>query len=144
MILVDVNLLLYASDGEAKQHRQAKQWLEDAVAGPDQVRFAWLGVVAFLRIITNPRMTDRAIPIEEAAAVVDDWLRVPNVGVLNPGERHWAILSKLLSAAQVRGPLVSDAHLAALAIEHGATLATNDRDFTRFPGLKLSFPLSGG
>ena len=78
----------------------------------------------------------------EAVAIVNEWLAQPNVGILEPGERHWAILSDLLSSAQVRGPLVADAHLAALAIEHGATLSTNDRDFSRFSGLRVLYPLS--
>jgi uncharacterized protein len=78
---------------------------------------------------------------EEAASVVDGWLEVANVFVVSPTERHWRILSDLLPKSQARGPLIMDAHLAALAIEHGATLCTNDRDFLRFPGLKVEFPL---
>jgi predicted nucleic acid-binding protein len=77
----------------------------------------------------------------EASFIVDGWMEAPNVALLSPTEQHWAILSDLLPKSQARGPLIMDAHLAALAIEHGATLCTNDRDFLRFPGLKVEFPL---
>jgi predicted nucleic acid-binding protein len=77
----------------------------------------------------------------EASSIVDGWMEAPNVALLSPTEQHWAILSDLLPKSQARGPLIMDAHLAALAIEHGATLCTNDRDFLRFPGLKVEFPL---
>ena len=98
-------------------------------------------ILAFLRISTNPGLSGRPLRMEEAAAVVDEWLGQPNVDILTPGERHWEILRGLLKVAQVRGALTSDAHLAALAIEHGATLCTCDRDFTRFPGLRILNPL---
>jgi len=116
--------------------------LEETLSGPMPVRLAWITILAFLRISTNPGLSGRPLRMEEASGVVDDWLRQPNVGILTPGERHWEILRGLLKTAQVRGALTSDAHLAALAIEHGATLCTCDRDFTRFPGLRVLDPIA--
>ncbi len=142
MILIDANLLIYAHSLRAPQYPEARRWLEGVVASESAVRIAWVVAIAFLRITTNPRMEGSAMTVETSVAHLSKLLDCPNAGILNPGERHWTILSRLLPEAQVRGPLVTDAHLAALAIEHGATLATNDRDFTRFPGLKLSFPLA--
>ncbi len=141
MILVDANILLYAYLARSEHHAAARAWAEAAFSGPVPVRLAWTTILAFLRISTNPGLSGRPLRMEEAAAVVDEWLSQPNVDILTPGERHWEILRGLLKAAQVRGALTSDAHLAALAIEHGATLCTCDRDFTRFPGLRILNPL---
>ncbi len=105
------------------------------------MRFAWLTIWAFLRVSTNPRAFDRPLSILEAEAAVSSWLDQPVAGILDAGERHWDILRDLLRTGQATGPLVMDAVLAALAIEHGATLHTTDRDFSRFPGLKWTNPL---
>jgi len=141
VILIDTNLLLYAADSSSRFHRRARQWVEAAFSGPQPVRLAWVGVLAFLRIATDPRVQTAPVRMQDALAVVNAWMAQPNTDVLAPGERHWAILGDLLTRLQVRGPMVTDAHLAALAIEHGATLATNDRDFSRFPGLRVEYPL---
>jgi hypothetical protein len=141
MILVDANLLLYAYDPRAELHEASRRWFESAMAGPSLVRFAWLTVWAFLRISTNPRVFERPLSMAEAEARVASWLAQPAAGILDPGERHWDILSGLLRAGQAAGPLVMDAVLAAIAIEHGATLCTTDRDFARFPGLRWTNPL---
>ena len=141
MTLVDANLLLYACDSSAPQHRAARRWLEDAFSGAEPVLLPWNSILAFLRIATNPMAWKHPLSVQEAVAIVDEWLSLPNVTVPTPGERHWPILSGLLPEAQCRGPLVMDAHLAALAIEHGAVMCTHDRDFGRFPGLRLSNPL---
>ncbi|MBI3695195.1 MAG: PIN domain-containing protein [Acidobacteria bacterium] len=93
-----------------------------------------------LRIGTNPR-TQRALPLSAAVSAIGGWFAQPLVSVLQPGERHWSILNSLLTSGQARGPLLMDAHLAALAIEHGATLCTHDKDFARFPGLRTFDPL---
>ena len=98
-------------------------------------------MLAFLRVGTNSRLRRDAPTLDEAIAIFAGWLERPNVTLLNPGERHWEILREMMTKGQARGPLVSDAHLAALAIEHGAVLATTDRDFARFPGLKFFNPL---
>jgi uncharacterized protein len=103
---------------------------------------AWLTPWAFLRIATNPRVFDRPLSASEAEAAVSAWLSQPAAGILEPGERHWDILRGLAHNAQVSGPLVMDAALAAIALEHGATLCTTDRDFTWFPGLKWTNPLT--
>ena len=141
MILLDANLLLYAYDSDAAHHRKARSWLEDLFAKPEPVLLPWQSVYAFMRIATNPRAWKRPLTIEEARGIVDEWLSLANLTVAFPGERHWTILRDLLTDSQCRGPLISDAALAALAIEHGATLATNDRDFSRFPKLRTMNPL---
>jgi len=142
LILVDANLLLYAYHPKAEQHEAARAWLEAALSGSPFVRFAWLTLWAFLRISTNPRAFERPLSASEAGAAVSSWLAQPGVGIVEPGERHWEILQKLMKSGQTSGPLVMDAVLAALAIEHGATLHTTDRDFTRFAGLKWTNPLA--
>jgi toxin-antitoxin system PIN domain toxin len=105
------------------------------------VRFAWVTLLAFLRIGTHSRVFAQPLSVAEATEIVDSWLVLPQVGILDPGERHWAILGQLLASAQARGNLVTDAHLAALALEHGATLVSTDRDFARFDGLQFMNPL---
>lgn len=141
MILADATLLLYAYHPRAAEHDASRAWLEAALAGPEWVRFAWISLWAFLRISTNPRAFDRPLSSREAAAAVSSWLEQPVAGVLEPGERHLQILTALLREGQASGPLVMDAVLATIAIEHGAVLHTTDRDFARFPGLKWRNPL---
>ena len=141
MILVDANLLLYAYDAAAPEHRKARRWLEDVLAKPEPILFPWQSIHAFLRIATNPRAWVSPLTIEEARSIVDEWLSLPNVVTPAPGERHWEIMCEILTDSQCRGPLVSDAVLAALALEYGAELCTNDRDFSRFPKLRLVNPL---
>lgn len=141
MILVDANLLLYAYDSGSAHHNGARGWLESALSKPQPVGLAWTAILAFLRIGTDRRLRQQAPSMGEAASIVSSWLDRPNVTLLNPGERHWEILRGLAIKGQVQGRLVMDAHLAALAIEHGAELATTDRDFTRFPGLRILNPL---
>ena len=142
MKLIDANLLLYAYHPASEHHDRARSWLEDVLSGDEPVGLAWQTVLAFLRLVTNPRVFRTPVSIAEATARVADWLARPAVVLLDPSERHWSLLQPLLSAAQAQGPLVMDAHLAALAIEHGATLCTHDRDFARFPGLRVSYPLA--
>ncbi len=141
MKLLDANVLLYAYDASSPFHSQARPWLEELFSGLEPVWLPWTSIHAFLRIGTNPRILENPFSIEEASAIVGEWLERPTVQVLEPGPRYWPILSRLLPAAQARGNLVMDAHLAALAIEHGATLLSTDRDFTRFEGLQWQNPL---
>ena len=141
MILVDANLLLYAYHPRAEQHEKSRAWLEAALSGPDLVRFAWVTLWTFIRIATHPRVFDRPLSISEAQAAISGWLDQPAAGILEPGERHWDILRALMRDGQTAGPLVMDAVLAAIALEHGATLCTTDRDFTRFSGLRWMNPL---
>jgi toxin-antitoxin system PIN domain toxin len=142
MILTDANLLLYAYNRDAAEHGAARLWLEERLSAPDLFCFAWQTITAFLRISTNARAFAHPFTAAEAAAIVTEWLGRPQVVVLTPGERHWEIFSHLLTTGQATGPLVMDAHLAALAVEHGCTLATTDRDFARFPGLRTLNPLA--
>jgi toxin-antitoxin system PIN domain toxin len=142
MILVDANLLLHAYNRRSRDHEASRVWLEAVLSGPQLVRFGWVTVWAFLRIATNPRVFDRPLTIDEAVEIVGSWLEQPTVGMLEPGERHWELLQRLTQRGQATGPLVMDAALAALAIEHGATLYTTDRDFARFPGLTWANPLA--
>ena len=141
MILLDVNLLLYAYDSASKEYRQARPWLERAFVSTEIVALPWATILAFLRISTTPRAETKPLDLQAAVSIVTDWLAQANVIIVHPTDRHWRILSNLLPKSRIRGSLIMDAHLAALAIEHGATLCTNDRDFARFPGLKVEYPL---
>lgn len=141
MTLVDANVLLYAYHPRAAQHERCRAWVEAEFAGGAAVRIAWATIVAFLRISTNARVFERPLTTAEAESAVSAWLALPSVSTVDPGERYWDVLRDLLHRAQVTGPLVTDAALAALAIEHGATLCTTDRDFARFPGLRTLNPL---
>jgi toxin-antitoxin system PIN domain toxin len=141
LILVDANLLLYAYQPRSPHHQASRRWLEDVLSGPELVRFAWVTIWAFIRISTDPRVLERPLTIGEASAAVTAWLAQPTAGLIEPGDRHWALLSVLLEEGQATGALAMDAALAALAIEHGATLHTTDRDFSRFPGLKWINPI---
>jgi toxin-antitoxin system PIN domain toxin len=140
--MVDTNLLLYAYHPRAEQHATSRAWLEATLSGPELVRFAWLTLWAFVRIGTNPRVFERPLSASEAEGVVSSWLAQPTVGILEPGDRHWDILRGLMRGGQSTGPLVMDAVVAAIAVEHGATLCTTDRDFSRFPGLRWTDPLA--
>ena len=141
MILVDVNLLLYAYNASTREHHRATRWLEDVFSRPETVGLAWETVLAFLRVGTDPRIQSKPLRLDEAVTVVDGWLARSNVTLVNATSQHWGVMAKLLPESRVRGSLIMDAHLAALAIEHGATLCTNDRDFARFPGLRVEYPL---
>ena len=141
MILVDANLLLYAYHPRAAEHEASRRWLETALAGPELVRFAWLTLWAFLRLATHSRVFERPLSATEAEAAVSAWLAQPCAGVLEPSERHWAILRELIRSGQASGPLVMDAAMAALAIEHGALWFSADRGFARYPGLRSAHPL---
>ena len=140
MILVDANVLLYAYHPRAEAHDRCRTWIEKAFSGDEPVAIAWVTVLAFVRISTSPRVFEQPLLAGEALAAVASWLERSSVSVLEAGEACWEIFRELVVDAQVTGPLVMDAFLAALALENGATLATTDRDFTRFPKLKLVNP----
>lgn len=142
MILTDANLLLYAYNRDATEHEVARTWLEEQLSLSDLFCFSWQTVTAFLRISTNPRAFAHPFSVTEVTTIVAEWLERPQSLMLTPGERHLEIFSDLLTIGQTTGPLVMDAHLAALAIEHGCVLATTDRDFARFPGLQTKNPLT--
>ena len=142
MILLDANLLIYAVNEDAPLHRKAKSWLESALSGPDTVGFAWNVLVAFLRLTTRPGLFRRPLPLGTAFELIASWLDHPSATVVHPSPRHLRILRGLLLPMGTGGNLTSDAHLAALAIEHGAELCSSDTDFARFPGLRWRNPLT--
>lgn len=142
MILADANLLLYAYNTDAPEHERALAWLEASLSSPVPFAFSWQTITAFIRISTNIRAFPQPLSSKEAVEIVTQWMERPNVTVLHASERHWEIFSRLLDECQVAGALVMDAHLAALAIEHGATLATTDRDFARFAELNIVNPVA--
>jgi uncharacterized protein len=140
--LIDANLLLYAHNSATEQHRVARRWIEGVFSSAEPVGVAWMTILAFLRVATNPRVFARPLSERDAVKIVGEWLSIPSVRVYEPGPRFWTILSGLILHSQVRGPLMSDAYLAAIAIEHGLVLCTNDRDFSRFDGLRVFNPLN--
>lgn len=143
MKLPDVNLLLYAYDSESPRQAAAREWLEDTLSGAETVAFAWAVIVGFIRIATNPAIFRQPLDAGGALDLADSWLARPAVTVVHPTDRHAAVLRDLLTPLGAAGNLTSDAHLAALAIEHGATLCSSDNDFSRFAGLRWVDPLSG-
>ena len=144
MKLPDVNLLVYAYDLSSPRNDLALSWLEETLSGSETVALAWPAMLGFIRISTNPAIFQQALTPEEALDLVDSWLELPPVTLVHPTHRHSAVLRDLLIPLGTAGNLTSDAHLAALAIEHGATLYSCDNDFSRFAGLKWVDPLSRG
>ncbi len=143
MILIDANLLLYAYNTSSSQHNAAANWLEETLSDTETIRFALMSLLAFVRIATNPTVFARPLPTPEAISIVQLWLELPQTGMAHPTEQHWMLLDRLVRSGQARGAMVRDAHLAALALEYGATLHTTDRDFARFPELRFINPLGG-
>ncbi len=142
MKLTDVNLLLYALDADAPRHRAARRWLEEQLSGTETFAFTWVVLLAFVRLSTNPRVFEKPLEPAEAFDIVEGWLAQPCATVVHPTERHSALLRELLEPLGTAGNLTTDAHLAALAIEHGAELCSCDADFSRFPGLRWRDPLA--
>lgn len=141
-MLVDANLLVYASDADSPHHARARAWLEAALSGVVPVGLAWLVVLAFLRVTTRPGIMRRPQTPEQALGTIEDWLAQPYVSLVGPGDHHWPLLRNLLKTTGTAGNLVADAHLAALAIEHGWTVYSADNDFKRFPGVEHVNPLA--
>jgi len=132
-------VLIHAVDRGSAQHERAQRWLADAFAAPAGVGFAWVALLGFVRITTRPGVFSQPLPVADALRVADHWLLQPAAQVVHPGPRHAALLARLLLAAGTGGNLVTDAHLAALAIEHGATIGSFDRDFRQFAGVHLDW-----
>lgn len=141
MIVLDANILFYSYSTASPEHQKARACLESLFSGAELVGLPWQTITAFLRISTNPRLSG-ARPAAEAAREVQEWLDQPNVRILSPGDDHWRTLRQMMFEGQAFGPLVSDAQMAALAIENGAVLYSSDRDFARFPGLRWVNPLT--
>jgi len=142
VILVDANILLYAEDSLNPRNRKARTWWDDRLSGADPVCLCWTVLSAFLRISTNPRAFERPLSLEQSLARVQSWLDQPCVKIIHPTERHWTVFRRMLTDGQAVANLVTDAHLAALAIEHGCELISTDSDFARFPKLKWKNPLA--
>jgi toxin-antitoxin system PIN domain toxin len=141
VILIDANLLIYAFDNASPHHAAARPWLDDRLTGSLPVGLPWESLLAFLRIVTNPRFYSSAVSTARAWQEVREWLTSDVAWIPLPTERHAVILDELLSIAGVRANLVPDAHLAALAISHGLILCSADAGFARFPGLRWTNPL---
>ena len=142
MKILDVSLLVYAVNKDAPLHARAKAWLEKTVRGPETVAFSWNVLLAFLRLTTRPGLFRHPLPVKTAFDLIASWLDQPAVTTVDPGPRHLRVLRELLGAFGTGGNLTSDAHLAALAVEHGAELCSCDSDFARFPGLWWRNPLA--
>ena len=141
MILIDANLLLYAKVKDYPHHQQARHWLEDQLNSGKRVGLPWPTLLAFIRIGTNPKAFNRPLSVREAWSQVKEWLAISTVWIPLPTDRHAAILGELLHDTEALANLVPDAHLAALAIEHGLTLQSTDGDFARFSQLQWHNPL---
>jgi len=141
MIVPDVNLLIYAYNRDAPHHADAKAWWEELLSSSDPVGLPWATTLGFIRLMTHRAVLVTPLPAKDAIAHVRSWYLRPNVSVLEPGPRHLDLLDYLFESLGIAGPLTTDAHLAALAIEHQCELCSNDADFARFPGLRWRDPL---
>ena len=142
MILVDVNLLMYAENSASPLHDRAREWWEAQLSGETQVRLAWLTLIAFARLSTSPKAMPNPLTPQAACERIQSWLAQPNVLVATPGPNHFETFSKILRQYSIVGPTVTDAHLAALAIEHNLHLLSADSGFRKFRELKWSNPLA--
>lgn len=142
MILVDANLLIYAHVDGFPLHAGARQWLDGKLGGEHRVGLPWPSLLAFVRLISNPRVFEKPASVTQAWKQVEDWLLLPPVWIPQPTREHPAILENLLRGAPLRSNLIPDAHLAAIAIAHGLELCSTDGDFARFPRLRWTNPLA--
>ena len=142
MILVDANLLLYAEDSRSENHETSRIWWDAQLSGSDPVGLCWPVLNAFIRVGTNARLHQRPLALREAIERVQSWFDQPCVRLLQPTDQHWTIFQQMLRGGNAVGNLVSDAHLAALAVEHNCPLYSTDADFSRFRGLKWKNPIA--
>jgi len=140
VLLVDANVLLHAVNRRAREHELARGWLVEALGATETVAFAWAVMLAFLRVATHPAIFPRPLTSEQATDAVTRWLDSAPALALEPSRRHLPLLRGLLARSGTAGNLVADAHLAALALEHGATVVSFDRDFGRFEGVVWRLP----
>lgn len=141
MILVDANILLYAEDQHSPHHSAARLWWDAQLSGHSPVCLCWTVLSAFIRIGINPRVFEHPLSLEQSVSRVQSWLDQPCTRMVQPTERHWTVFRKMLADGQATANLVTDAHLAALALEHGCDLISTDSDFARFPGIRWRNPL---
>lgn len=142
MILVDANLLIYAINADSPYHPKARRWMEQMLSGTTDIGLAWIVILAFVRLTTHPAVLRHPLSTDAALTYLEDWLRQPYVIPVTPGSTHWAIFRNLLKHTGTTGNLTSDAHLAALAIEHGCDIYSTDDDFRRFSGVTHINPLA--
>lgn len=141
MIYPDVNLLLYAYDVDSEFHARSSAWLEEVLSN-EEVYFSWHTITGFLRIVTNSRGSAAPLSLDQAIQIVNEWLELENTHLVSMAKKNWPLFSKMLTESQSTGNLVMDAHVAAMASSCGATVASTDRDFTRFPGLQYTNPIA--
>lgn len=139
-MIVDANVLLYAVDAASSHHERSRKWLDTSLGGAEAVGLAWVALLAFIRIGTNPSILPTPMTTDEATVQVETWLSAPAAVVTHPTARHPGLLRGLLRDTGTGGNLTTDAHLAALAVEHGAEVVSYDRDFARFPGVGHRLP----
>ncbi|MBI2440545.1 MAG: type II toxin-antitoxin system VapC family toxin [Lentisphaerae bacterium] len=142
MILVDANILLYAEDQLSPHHVAARSWWDAQLSKNSPVCLSGIVLGAFIRIGTNPRVFEHPLSLDQAISRVQSWLDQPCTRIVHPTERHWTVFRKMLLEGQAVANLVTDAHLAALAVEHGCELISTDSDFSRFHGIRWSNPLN--
>jgi hypothetical protein len=142
VILPDINLLVHAYNSESPVHASARRWWEGALNAPRPVGLAWIVILGFIRIGTHRQILNNPMPVGDACSRVRAWLGQPQVAIVHPGDRHAEILFGLIETLGTAANLTTDAHLAALAVEHQAELQSTDADFSRFPGLRWSNPLA--
>jgi uncharacterized protein len=140
MIVPDVNVLIHAYNADSPRHRLSKDWLEAALSGKRPVGLTWPSILGFIRIVTNRRALENPLPVNDAIEIVESWIAAPCAELLWPGSGHAEILFRLLRNAGTAGNLTTDAHIASLAIEYDAEVATTDLDFGRFENLKWFVP----
>ena len=140
MKLVDANVLLYAVNRDAVHHERSRRWIDGALSGEDTVAFAWIALLAFVRLSTKVGLFPVPLTVDQAMDRVDAWVGAGPAVVVEPTAHHGTILRALLHSVGVGGNLVSDAHLAALAIEHRCGILSFDNDFARFPGVDWTLP----
>jgi hypothetical protein len=143
VIVPDLNLLIYAVNEVSKEHEGARAWWERAMSGPEEIGVPWIVLLGFLRLTTSPRVFDDPLTPTQSWELIEEWIEHPNTMVIHPGPKHLQFFKTLVLENGTAGNLTTDAHLAVLCIERGATLYTADNDFSRFTSLKWKNPLSG-
>jgi len=141
MIAIDANLLLYAYSPGSPHHQTAKIWLEGVLSGTEPVGIPLPSIQAFVKLLTNPVIAGKFIKLEDVFSIVDEWLSLPHVRILLPGDRHWELLKRTAIDAHAIGNLFADAVIASIALEYGAVVHSNDRDFARFSAVRWKNPL---
>ena len=141
-MLLDANVLLYAVDQSSRHHAQCAEWVRSAFTGPRRIALPWQTIGAFLRIATHPRVFSRPLPSDDAWTIVEQWLTAPNCWIPEASERTARILGRFISELDIRGNVVTDAQLAALALEHGVPVVSVDSDFARFDEIRWINPLA--